>query len=430
LSVESSVAAPYAFPVPSAQAFEPRPSEKTAVVIGAGPAGLIAALTLRDEGVGNVLVLERRTVFSRGNVVNLHPESLHALARLGVLRPFLERASLIADHRSDVHADGNELYRFSQTGHPVLIDPEASFDVDDVAAGFKNETLYGIALAELQDVLAAEAAGRGIQILSPAAGTVVPEPSGAHSVRAEIEGGLSFTVASPVLIVVADGARAAVPAELDAGEVAAEGLWPNEFWVFGNCRCAPPFGFSNLLFEFRGARCEDLTISNSIFLPRKGEVNVAITVRRPDLSYAETEALVAAQGARVLAISGVAGDGAVVWHSGRAVRIRPRSARRLHFGCNVVLAGDAAGANSPVAAFGGTLSTSAYSYAMRHLSRDLEALGAHAALSTYGRRVEACVARWHERVAEVRHAIETEVRPTSLRLVAAAPRERSANGTP
>jgi 2-polyprenyl-6-methoxyphenol hydroxylase-like FAD-dependent oxidoreductase len=420
----------FALRVPSGAGLATRLGEKTAVVVGAGPAGLVAALTLRAEGFADVLVVERRETFSRGNVVNLHPESLHVLARLGVLEPFLERASLLSDHRNNVHADGAELYGFQDRGQPVAINPECRFDAADVAAGFRNETLYSIALAELQDLLALVAFERGVQFVAPAVARVVPEASGVHSVRIESEGG-AVEIASPALIVVADGAKGAIAAELGAVDEPAGGLWPDELWIFGNCRCRPPYGFSNLLFEFHGRACDDLTISNGIFLPNKGEMNIAVTVRRPDLSAAEVEALIAAQCAKVLAVAGVAvefgGDAAqprVVWHTGRAVRVRPRSARRVHFGHNVVLAGDAAGANSPVAAFGGTLSTSAYSYAVRHLVRDLERHGATQALATYDRRVRACVSRWHQRVAEVRRAIEADVRPKALRLLAGPPSQR------
>jgi len=402
---------------------------QTAIVVGAGPAGLIAALTLRQEGFADVAVFERRAAFTRGNVVNLHPESLHVLARLGVLPAFFERASRIVDHRNNVWADGVELYRFSDPGQPVTIDPDHPFEAADVADGFRNETLYSITLAELQSLLAAEASKRGIQVFARAPARVVPASSGVFSVRVEPEAGAPFVVEGPDLVVVADGAKGTGAVELGLERSPGDGLWDGERWVFGNVRCEPHDGFSNLLFEFRGLDCDDVTITNSIFLPAKGEANVAVTVRR-DVSSAEAEALIAAQARKVLAIAGVDGPGDVVWHTARPVEITATSARRVHFGRNVVVVGDACGSNSPVAALGGTLSTSAYSYALRCLVRDLAVSGHEAAFAAYARRVGAYVLRWHHRVAEVRQTLEAELRPTSTRLLAAPVRALSGTGDP
>jgi shikimate 5-dehydrogenase len=62
------------YPIPSTGVGHLDRRGKTAAVVGAGPGGLTAALTIKEEGYENVIVFERRSVFSRGNVVNLHPD--------------------------------------------------------------------------------------------------------------------------------------------------------------------------------------------------------------------------------------------------------------------------------------------------------------------------------------------------------------------
>jgi 2-polyprenyl-6-methoxyphenol hydroxylase-like FAD-dependent oxidoreductase len=203
-----------------------------------------------------------------------------------------------------------------------------------------------------------------------------------------------------------------------------ESLWPNESWVFGNYKCDPGYAFSHLLFEFRGD-CEDLTISNCIFLPLRKQVNIAVTVSNPDIPGWHIKDIIATQAAKILDDSGVrCSENRVAWHSNHGVRITSKTADRCHFGRNVVLLGDAMGANSPVAALGGTLSTSAYSYAIRHLIRDLEIFDAELALARYRSRAQSYVNRWHNKVTEIGRAVDLEIRHKTKQLVAVSSTRR------
>jgi 2-polyprenyl-6-methoxyphenol hydroxylase-like FAD-dependent oxidoreductase len=388
----------------------------------------MAALTIRQEGYPNVIVFEKRTSFSRNNVVNLHPESLHVFQRLGILDRFLARASMLVDHGGHVFLDDIELFSFDDAGYHVEIDPDHSFDVEDVLNGFRNETLYSITLADLQDLLATVACERGVSIVSDARVELVPDRDGVHSLRAEIgEARLLLAVERPQLILIAEGVKSGSVAALGGKYLAKQSLWPNENWVFGNYRCRPSRGFSHLLFEFR-AGCDDLTISNCIFMPLQRQVNVAVTVSDPDIPASSIEAIILAQAKKILHVADEdRSDGGLVWHSGRAVRIAPRSVDRCHFGKNVVVIGDALGANSPVAALGCTLATSAYAYAIRCLVRDLETDGAETALGRYAARAEACVERWHDKVNEIRRTIDQNIRHRAMHLVGAEPAQRTAS---
>jgi 2-polyprenyl-6-methoxyphenol hydroxylase-like FAD-dependent oxidoreductase len=164
-----------AYAVPATELQRLQCHGRAAVVIGAGPAGLMAALTIRQEGYDSVIVLEKRSHFTRMNVVNLHPESLCVFMRLGLLDRFLETASRLVDHKNYVFVDGEALFNFSDHGFEAAVDPDARFDADDVLGGFTNETLYSINLADLQLLLATAALERGIQILAPVAGSTRTE---------------------------------------------------------------------------------------------------------------------------------------------------------------------------------------------------------------------------------------------------------------
>jgi 2-polyprenyl-6-methoxyphenol hydroxylase-like FAD-dependent oxidoreductase len=406
--------------VPSMNPRKLRTEGRTAVVIGAGPGGLVAALTIKQEGYDNVIVLEKRPFFTRMNIVNLHPESRGVLKRLGLLERFIDIASLLVDHKNHVFVDGVEMFKFHDPGVEVDVDPEQLFNVEDVLNGFKNETLYSISLADLQNLLATAAVERGIQILSCAQGRLVPESDDHYSVEVTLDDpSQDFEIRRPRLIVVAEGAKGETVRELGGDYEIGSSFWPNENWVFGNYRCHPTQGFSHLLFEFT-RDCENLTVSNCIFLPRKNEVNVAVTVQDPHIDSLQIRDLIATQARKVMQAAGVrCTRHEVVWHSNHAVRIAPKSADRCHLGANVVLAGDSTGSNSPVAALGCTLSTSAYSYALRHLVHDLE-WSPELALDRYGSRAKSYVKRWHNKVAEIRHSVNADILAKTRRLAMAA----------
>jgi 2-polyprenyl-6-methoxyphenol hydroxylase-like FAD-dependent oxidoreductase len=75
----------------------------TVLVVGAGPAGLIAAIRLREQGV-TVRVIDEQTAKSKRTYpVVLHPRTLHILASLGVTAPlewrgrFIKHMAIYAD---------------------------------------------------------------------------------------------------------------------------------------------------------------------------------------------------------------------------------------------------------------------------------------------------------------------------------------------
>lgn len=408
----------YYHPVPSTEIAELRTTGKTVVILGAGPGGLIAALTLKEEGYDNVIVLEKRVSFSRMNIINLHPESQHVLKRLNILDRFIERASLIADHRNHVFSDGEEIYSFHDLAEELDINPDQPFDAEDVLAGFKNETLYSISIADLQDLLATVAVERGIKVQGGVEARLIPDNNCTYSIQAAIDSNRSIAINAPTLIILAEGSNSSTFKALGGSYLRKESLWPNESWVFGHYQCDPEFGFCHLLFEF-SKNHQDLTISNCIFLPPRNEVNIAVTVKNPDLPGWRIKEIIEEQAAKILDASGVTSrKNQVVWHSNKAVRILGKTAERCHFGTNLILTGDAVGTNSPVAAFGGTLCTSAYSYALRELVHDLDSESHHPelALAHYGYRVRSYAARWHYRVDEIRQKVLLDIRAETEQL--------------
>lgn len=68
------------------------PLEAPVAIVGAGPVGLVAALTLARDGVPSVVV-ERKNTFNDGSrAICVARQSYHILERIGAVQPFLDKA--------------------------------------------------------------------------------------------------------------------------------------------------------------------------------------------------------------------------------------------------------------------------------------------------------------------------------------------------
>ena len=74
------------------------------LVVGAGPAGLVAAIRLREQGIAVRVIDEQTAETKRTYPVVLHPRTLHILASLGVTAPLEWRGRFIK--HVAVYADG------------------------------------------------------------------------------------------------------------------------------------------------------------------------------------------------------------------------------------------------------------------------------------------------------------------------------------
>lgn len=348
--------------IPSENGF----GQNSAVIIGAGPGGLMAALTLKNHGMNQVVLVEKRNTFSRMQMITLYQHTLPYLKLTGMLDKIVARASLIRHHDFYLNKAGRRNKYYSKamdTGFLHDVDERMDYSKERVKDHFVGESVLAISLADLQDVLMQEVLARGVTFLSDVTATV--ERNGSHdSFRVRLEcddpqaGGRSSMIADPGLIVIADGTRSQNAQA--AGITYADMTSPrgNESWYVYHCRT--DWRESALCYEFSFDDHNLLTdCAFGLFYPQRSEFGVAL-YRSDELEPSQD---FLREKAEFLARSQGAQFGGILWQSKR-IGARFSSASHLAIG-NVVITGDAAGNGSPNAGLGAVLAISAYGWALK-----------------------------------------------------------------
>jgi 2-polyprenyl-6-methoxyphenol hydroxylase-like FAD-dependent oxidoreductase len=340
---------------------DPRRLADGALVIGAGPAGLMAALTLRASGVDPVVVVEKRPTLNRMHMITLYQHTLPYLARVGVLDRVAKRAPLIRHHDFYLNRGGRRRKYYSKTMDPTLlerVDPSMDYSKERINGHFVGESVLAISLADLQHVLTEAAEARNVTLISDVAARVEPDaPASGYRVRLQPDIGAAV-VAKPRLIVLADGMRSENAAAVGIRYSELASPRDTEHWYVFHCETDRRE--SCLCYEFSFDDRDELTdCAFGLFYPQRSEFGVALyraTSEPPSPTFL-------AEKAGFFASSQRASFGNIKWQT-RRVDSKFTCASHLAMD-NVVLTGDAAGTGSPNAGLGAVLAISAYGWALQ-----------------------------------------------------------------
>lgn len=165
------------------------------VIVGAGPVGLTAALTLAKYGVRSV-VLDAKATFNDGSrAICLARQSLHILEQAGAVSPFLAKALGWTTGRSFYR--GKEIYRFDM--------PDSDNE--------KFRPMYNLQQQYIEQYLHDACVGTGLIDLRWQS-TVVGIDSRPDAVALAVETPLGAYALEAAHVLAADGARSAIRSKL------------------------------------------------------------------------------------------------------------------------------------------------------------------------------------------------------------------------
>lgn len=383
-----------------------------AVVVGAGPAGLMGALVLKQEGF-DVIVLEKRSGdFNRLNRVNLKAESESELARLGLLEEFRTKIGTPLKRH-----DYYRLFEFQEEAfHEELVESligrfekPLTFEPEDADQRFNEDGLYTITIAEFEQFLANAAIERGVSIVTDLLEVQVTDQTASQSkgITARHKNGKQKELL-PDLIVLADGANGNTRkgGYRNFSHPGAPHPCHGEKWVFGNVSYLGQLeAFVTVMLDYSNEKF--IKMANVIFEPRHQELNIAVSVENEDLSPSAIREMIKSTANRAFAIHGIQ-EPARVRFTSNVVSITNKAVDQHSIGDNVILVGDRAGVSSPLAGLGATLATTSYPYGIRIVAQALKTGDKNAisqALSFYNHQSNTYVYKWLKTSARVKSFI-------------------------
>lgn len=382
------------------------------VIIGAGPTGLMSAIRLHREGHKNIVLIEKRSHFTRLNIVNLHREILTLFKELCILDDFLLTASEITCHREYVYSNSNVILK-SVNNHEEenfeLLSNGLDFNPENMPLLFNHDCIYAISLADLQKCLAEIVIKLGIPLFPQTTSYCFLAEEKTYSVELM---GNSFSnpvvINKPKLVIVANGSESDIFKKLGGKYISMSHSNPNEHWLFGNYELESDTCFVNSLIE-RGSSDYDYRVTNYIFLSAINEVNIATRIKEEDLKYSSAENILQIQADKINSMMNITSKrGKLRWITEQPVKTDSKTADTFYLGNNLVFIGDTAGTCSPISGLGCTLGVSAHQYAIKTLVNSLEKQDRKLALDQYSDRIKSYVNKWNNNTARIYNQISTK----------------------
>ena len=336
-----------------------------ALISGAGIAGLSASLELSAKGY-RVLIGEKRTSFTRYNIINLGVESEAFLKKFNLLEKFEKTVAAIEEHVYII---------FDRMNQPKLLDISDVRDLklkDDESVCSKNaETLFtsdGIYSASIEDIqtfLLREALERGVKIYADTEFKVLSIAQDGFVKKVQVT---AIKTLRPDLFFIAEGAHPKTARELNLKEKRLITACSDERWVYGNIKYP---GSRTFVISVIDTSQKALEIANVIFNAKKGVINLAVTSKK-DPTDDEIKNMILQRANQVYnqSIYPLAPmDFELIATSQKPVHIVNRLTEPFSKG-NVFCIGDAAGSSSPLAGLGGTLGLTLVPSTVKELLED------------------------------------------------------------
>jgi 2-polyprenyl-6-methoxyphenol hydroxylase-like FAD-dependent oxidoreductase len=371
---------------------------KSTVVIGAGPAGIMAALSVVQAGCKNVYVFVKRDAVDRIQIVTIYKNTLRYLKKLGVLQQILDRGCPITRHNLYFSSSANSKKYYETKINKDTLDGaciESRLQQDrEIYEELTGESVLAISLSDLQDVLIREAIARGVNIYWGVDAEVCREGRKDQFLvkinykHNHLMKGENIAIV-PGLIVVGDGVCSRNAQNIGINYSIEETSKAEETRCIYHCQTignSPTLNYKNSFDQSeRLFGCEF-----GLFYPVCTELGVAAyttEAQTPNLTEL-------AKRAEIFTHTQDASIRKVLWVS-KPINVKFVRADTYSNG-NAILAGDAAGVGSPVAGMGAVLAVSAYATAIEKYLKRRDTVSESAARE-YNENVSSFVGAWQKR---------------------------------
>lgn len=366
-----------------------KPSKPLAIISGAGIAGLAASFELRARGF-NVLIAEKRSSFTRSNIINLNLETQAFLKRFHLLEKFEKHiAARIKEHRSLIIETEESTRHLGLSDVSELnLDRSLSFEPENFSNLFNLEGIYSVSIAELQTFLAENVLRMGAYIF----GDVTPQILSRTNKEGVSKVQVTFDqILRPDLFFITEGAHSSTARQLGIKDKKVMNVCTGENWIFGNMTYPGKETFVVSLIDVSG---KTLRIANMIFNAKSQVINLAVTSDKRVSEDAIREQIhrtalqVFAQ--KTFPIEKM--PSTLLNTVAKPVVITNRITSLFSTG-NVFCLGDSAGSSSPLAGLGGTLGLTLVPRTVKQLLDDYERQS-KTLHENFHRFSEAYVQRW------------------------------------
>ena len=391
--------------IPLQERLDSLESNKVAVILGAGPAGLLSAIKVHNSGHFDlVVVVEKRNFYSRFNTICLKPEGVIMLREMGLENLFKQK---VATHSPDfslsLQEKSKEKEFIKETYQGPIKSRSLKGPIDEVIS-YESLPHWTFEISKFESVFAEALKAFENIILIRGEGQVSGDGTIANKILIKpADGNKTLKALTPGLIVVAEGSRSKTRNSLG---ISSSQTSQTEYW------CAGSISTEGLLIKplnhistISDRINDSFDVSYSVFKKESEELFLCHRVPKKLDNSVESLSQCLREGAKKILekeskllspVADLSKGFLITKLINYPIVLQPSVSNSFTFGANLILIGDCAGNGSPLGGLGFSLVSSLYMQALTDLFDNFRLENRKEAFEDYEDYVSDIVNFWHE----------------------------------